>query len=65
MKIHKHIGVIEAVDEATLSEALALAALQHEVLEFLAPNIAVLEREHARKIASALRDIGMHPKVVD
>lgn len=65
MKVHKHIGVIEAVDEVTLKEALALAAMQHEVLAFIAPNVAVMEREHARKVAQALRQADMHPRVID
>lgn len=65
MKVHKHIGVIEATDELTLQEALAIAALQHEVLVFLAPNIAVLERESAQKLAQTLVGNEMHPKVVE
>ena len=64
MKVHKHIGVIEAADEHTLQEALAVAAVQHEVLYFLAPNIAVLERETAQKIAQAMANAQLHPKVV-
>lgn len=64
MKIHRHIGVIEAADEATLKEALALAAVQHEVLSWLAPNACVLEREAAGKVAQALRDQQLHPRVV-
>ncbi len=65
MKVHKHIGVVEAVDEMTLKEALAAAAVQHEVLEFVAPNVAILERETAQKLADALRKQDMHPKVVE
>ncbi|MCK6440576.1 MAG: hypothetical protein L6Q71_10320 [Planctomycetes bacterium] len=65
MKVHKHVGVIEAADRQTLEEALAIAAAQHEVLCFLAPNVAVLERETARKVAGALTGAGMHPKVVE
>lgn len=65
MKVHKHIGVIEAADEITLKEALALAAVQHEVLAFLAPNVAILERESARKVAASLRESGLHPRVVE
>jgi len=65
MKIHTHVGVIEAADELTLKEALATAAVQHEVLVYLAPNVAVLECEHARKVAAALREHDLHPKVVE
>jgi len=65
MKVHKHIGVIEAADEMTLREALTVAAVQHEVLAFLAPNVAVLECDAARKVAASLRENGLHPRVVD
>ncbi len=65
MKAHKHIGIVKAADELTLKEALTLAAVQHEVLAYLAPNIAVLERETARKLADALREQDMHPKVIN
>lgn len=65
MKIHAHIGVVEAADELTLKEALAMAAVQHEVLAFLAPNVAVLETEHARKVAIALKEHDLHPKVME
>lgn len=65
MKVHKHIGVVEASDELTLNEILAIAAAQHEVLAFLAPNIALMEREAATKVAQALMSHDMHPKVIE
>lgn len=65
MRIHRHIGVIEAADEATLKEALALAAVQHEVLAWLSPSACVLERDAARKVAQALRDQDLHPRVIE
>ena len=65
MKIHRHIGIIEASDEIALKEALTLAAVQHEVLAYLAPNVAVLEQKAARAVADELKRHDMHPKVVE
>ncbi len=65
MKIHQHVGVIEAADEMILREALVLADVQHAVLVWLAPNIAVLEREAAQAVAIAMRKSDLHPKVIE
>lgn len=65
MKVHIHVGIVEAADELTLKEALAAAALQHEVLHYLAPNVAVMERVTAKKLAETLRELDMHPKVLE
>ncbi len=65
MRIHRHVGVVEAADPETLKEALALAALQNEVLHWLGPSTVVLEREAARRLADALRDQDLHPRVIE
>lgn len=64
MKVHQHIGVLEAADELVLREALALAAMQHQVLVWLAPNIVVLERDAAQQVAAAMKRSDLHPKVI-
>lgn len=64
MKFHQHVGVIETVDEATLSEALAVAGCTERVLAMLAPNLAVLECGDCEKVISALESNGLHPKVM-
>lgn len=64
MRIHRHIGVVEAADEVTLREALALAAVQHEVLAWLSPTTCVLDRVAAVKVAEALRGQDLHPRIV-
>jgi hypothetical protein len=65
MRIHRHVGVVEAADEETLKEALALAALQNEVLHWLSPTSIVLERDAARRLADALRTQDLHPRVIE
>ena len=65
MKVHKHIGIIEAADEMVLREALVLAGVPSAVLVWLAPNIAVLEREAAQAVAVAMRKSDLHPKVIE
>jgi hypothetical protein len=64
MKLHLHVGVVETIDEATLNEALAVAACTERVLARLAPNLAVLECEDAEKVITSLEGIGLHPKVM-
>jgi hypothetical protein len=64
MKLHLHVGVVETIDEATLNEALAVAACTERVLARLAPNLAVLECEDAEKVIASLEGIGLHPKVM-
>ncbi len=64
MKLHKHLGVIQALDETVLKEVLSMSALQHKVLGYLAPNIAVLEREDAVEATRVLKESNIHPRVI-
>lgn len=64
MKFHLHVGVIEAESEQALNEALAIARCEARVLARLAPNVAVLERGDTQLVIAALRELGLHPKVM-
>lgn len=64
MKFHLHVGVIEAESEQALNEALTIAHCEARVLARLAPNVAVLERGDTQLVIAALRELGLHPKVM-
>ncbi len=63
MKFHLHVGVVETADATTLDEALAIAGVAANVLARPVPNLALLEREDAEKVITALEERGLHPKV--
>lgn len=64
MKLHLHVGVIEAENEQGLNEALAIARCDSRVLVRLAPNVAVMERGDTLLVIEALQSLGLHPKVM-
>lgn len=64
MKLHLHVGLIEAESEQALNEALAVARCEARVLARLAPNLAVLERGDTLLVIEALHNLGLHPKVM-
>jgi hypothetical protein len=64
MKLHLHVGVIEAADAETLDQVLLLAECAGRVLARLSPTLAVLEREDAELLALVLNERGLHPMVM-
>lgn len=64
MKLHLHVGVIEAETEQALIEALTIARCEARVLARIAPNVAVLERGDTQLVIEALQGLGLHPKVM-
>lgn len=63
MKIHRHIGVIQAETRLSLEEALVVAAAAGQVIHWIDERTVVLEREIARRVAEALRARQLHPRV--